>query len=263
MNEVKKQTKIPRNGFYFNKNPKLKRILSSSTLLLIPLISFFSLIGNVNILLYFYTISKLLIFLNFFVLIGLSSSDLTPIEDFLQQKKLQRLLMKRRLTYMIVYNIFFYVLEYLTQIIFFRNVLMPFSFSDDVFVFSLIMGIGCLSIIVGIFSHYFVFGVFYQIQTTSSNSGRFTINNQKIKEKLMLIAIYGFVSFVGFILTSLFYKNNPESNLFLLFVDFGVIFLLGLIFWIFGLKSLRDRNFEFPIRSETAEKDKIVIEKKF
>ena len=263
MNDVKNQYKLPINGFFFKENPKLKEKILLSTLLLIPLISFFAIVGGVNILLYFYTISKLLIFVNFFVLLGLSSFDLTPIEDFLHQKKLQKSLLKRRLLYMIVYNVFFYFLEYLVLIVFFRTSLISFTFSHEALVFSLIIGIGCLSIFVGILSHFFVFSVFYQIQTISNNSGRFTINHQKTKKKLMLIAIYGFLSFVGFILTSLFFTNDPESNLFLLFVDFGLIFILGLIFWVFGLKSLRIRNFEFPIKIEVDEKEKIEIDKQF
>ena len=96
------------------------------------------------------------------------------------------------------------------------------------------------------------------------------LNHQKIKEKLVLIAIYGFLSFVGFILTTIFFTNDPESNLFLLFVDFGVIFILGLIFWVFGLKSLRNHHFEILIRNEEAEKEdlnasmeKIKIDKQF
>jgi hypothetical protein len=269
MNDVKNQHKLPINGFFFRKNPKLKRKIRQSTLLMVPIISFFSIVGGGNVLLYFYTISKLLIFMNFFVLLGLSSFDLTPIDDFLQQKKLQKSLLKRRLIYMIVYNVFFYFLEYLVLIVFFRNVNVSVTFSNEALVLSLIIGIGCLSIIVGILSHFFVFRVFYQIQTISNNSGRFTINHQKVKEKLVLIAIYGFLSFVGFILTTMFFTNDPESNLFLLFVDFGVIFILGLIFWVFGLKTLRNRHFEIPIRNEEAEEEylnasteKIKIDKK-
>ena len=79
----------------------------------------------------------------------------------------------------------------------------------------------------------------------------------------MLIAIYGFLSFAGFLSTTYFFTNDPESNLFLLYVDFGVIFILGLIFWVFGLKSLRKRNFEFPIQIEVDEKEKIEINKQF
>ena len=83
----------------------------------------------------------------------------------------------------------------------------------------------------------------------------------------MLIAIYGFLSFVGFILTTTFFTNDPESNLFLIFVDFGVILILGLIFWVFGLKSLINRHFEIPIRGEkevlNATKEKIKIDKQF
>ncbi len=268
MNDEKK--KLPLNGFFFKENPKLKDKIRRSTLLMILSFSFFTIVGGVNMLLYFYTISKLLIFVNFFVLVGLSSFDLTPIENFLQQKKLQKSILKRRLVYMIVYNVGFYLLEYLVLVIFFRNVIVSVPFSNETLVLSLIIGIGCLSIFVGILSHFFIFGAFYQIQEISNNSGRFSINNQKIKEKLVLIAIYGFLSFVGFILTTAFFTNDPESNLFLLYVDFGVIFILGLIFWVFGLKPLRNRNFEFPIKSEVDEKEnlealkeKIEIDKKF
>ena len=268
MNDVKNQHNLPINGFFFKENPKLKEKIRLSTLLLIPVISFFTIVSGVNLLLYFYTISKLLIFVNFFVLLGLSSFDLTPIEDFPHQKKLQKSLLKRRLLYMIVYNILFYFLEYFVQIVFFRNSLISFTFSHEPLVLSLIVGIGCLSIIVGILSHFFVFSVFYQIQRISNNSGRFIINRKKTKEKLALIAIYGFLSFVGFILTTTFFTNDPESNLFLLFVDFGVIFILGLIFWVFGLNALIKCHFKIPIRSEADEKEdlnatmeKIKIEK--
>ena len=270
MNDVNNQNNLPIMGFFFKENPKLKVKIRRSTLLMIPLFSFVSITSGKNILLYFYTISKLLIFVNFFVLLGLSSFDLTPIEDFLQQKKLQKSLLRRRLLYMIVYNVFFYVLEYLVLIVFFRNVLISFTFSNATLVYSLIIGIGCLSIFVGILSYFFVFGVFYQIQAISNNSGRFSINNQKIKEKLVLISIYGFLSFVGFILTTMFFTNDPESNLFLLFIDFVVIFTLGLIFWVFGLKSLRNRHFKISIRNEGAEeedlnasREKIKINKQF
>lgn len=268
MNDEKK--KLPLNGFFFKENPKLKDTIRRITLLMIPFFSFFVIVGGVNMLLYFYTISKLLIFVNFFVLVGLSSFDLTPIENFLQQKKLQKSILKRRLVYMIVYNVGFYLLEYLVLIVFFRNVLISFTFSNEALVLRLIIGIGCLSILVGILSYFFVVGVFYQIQEISNNSGRFSINNQKIKEKLVLIAIYGFLSLFGFFLTTTFFTNDPESNLFLLYVDFGVIFILGLIFWVFGLKSLRNHNFEFPIKSEVDEKKnledlkkKIEIDKQF
>ena len=263
MSDVKNQQKLPQSGFFFKDNPKLQEKIGRSSFLIIPLFSFFAIVGGANILLYFYTISKLLIFVNFFVLVGLSSFDLTPIENFLQQKKLQKSLLKRRLIYMIVYNIGFYLLEYLVLIIFFRNVLVSFTFSNETLVLSLIIGTGCLSIFVGILSHFFIFGVFYQIQEISNDSGRFSIDNQKIKEKLVLIAIYGFLSFVGFLSTTYFFTNDPESNLFLLYVDFGVIFILGLIFWVFGLKSLRKRNFEFPIKIEVDEKEKIEIDKQF
>ena len=152
MNDVKKQHKLPKYGFFFKENPKLKEKIGLSTLLLIPFISFFTLTGGVNILLYFYTISKQLIFVNFFILVGLSSFDLTPIADFLQQKNLQISLLKRRLAYMIIYNVSFYFLEYLALIIFFRSILGSFSFSNETLVLSLIIGTGCLSIFVGILS---------------------------------------------------------------------------------------------------------------
>jgi len=261
MKNVKNQHNLPINGFFFKENPKLKGKIRQFTLLMVPLISFFAIVGGKNILLYFYTISKLLIFVNFFVLLGLSSFDLTPLDDFLQQKKLQKSLLKRRLLYMIVFNAGFYFLEYLILLVFFKTSLISFTFSHESLVLSLIVEIGCLSIFVGILSHFFIFRVFYQIQTISNNSGRFTINHQKVKEKLVLIAIYGFLSFVGFILTTMFFTNDPESNLFLLFVDLGVIFILGLIFWVFGLKSLINCHFEIPIRNEAAEEEDLNIAK--
>ncbi|MHA1901972.1 MAG: hypothetical protein ACTSW5_13830 [Promethearchaeota archaeon] len=62
-------------------------------------------------------------------------------------------------------------------------------------------------------------------------------------------------------MTTMFFTNDPESNLFLLFVDLGVIFILGLIFWVFGLKSLINCHFEIPIRNEAAEEEDLNIAK--